>query len=63
MKRIDMKNTRVRKAMMDAKIDQRTLSQILGWNETKLSMVLGVCELAKFEQDDIIKAIKEWANP
>lgn len=48
--------------MMDAKIDQRTLSQILGWNETKLSMVLGVCELAKFEQDEIIKAIKEWAD-
>ena len=58
----DLKNTRVRKAMVDAGIDQRKLSQILGWNEMKVSMVLGSCELAKFEQDALIRSIKEWAD-
>lgn len=56
---IERKNTRVRKEMAAHGIDQRKLSGILGWNEMKTSIVLNVCELAKFEQDDIIKAIRE----
>lgn len=53
------KNIRVRKVMAEHGIDQRKLSGILGWNEMKCSIVLNACELAKFEQDEIIKAIRE----
>lgn len=53
------KNIRVRKVMAEQGIDQRKLSGILGWNEMKTSIVLNACELARFEQDEIIKAIRE----
>ena len=53
------KNIRVRRVMAEQGIDQRKLSGILGWNEMKTSIVLNACELARFEQDEIIKAIKE----
>lgn len=61
MVRPEQKNVRVRKVMAEYGIDQRKLSSILGWTESKASLVLGVCELAKSEQDIIIKAIREWA--
>lgn len=53
------KNIRVRKVMAEQGVDQRRLSGILGWNEMKTSIVLNACELARFEQDEIIKAIRE----
>lgn len=45
--------------MAEQGVDQRRLSGILGWNEMKTSIVLNACELARFEQDEIIKAIRE----
>ena len=53
------KNIRVRKVMAENGIDQRKLSSVLGWNEMKTSIVLNACELARFEQDEIIRAIRE----
>ena len=53
------KNLRIRKEMGAKGIDQRKLSGILGWNEMKTSIVLNACELAKYEQDKIIEAIRE----
>ena len=57
---IERKNKRIRKAMTDAGIVQATLAQILGESETAVSFILKY-ELAKQEQDDIIKAIKDYA--
>lgn len=57
---IERKNKRIRKAMTDAGIVQSTLSQILGESETAVSFILKY-ELAKQEQDEIIKAIREYA--
>lgn len=53
------KNTRVRKAMAEAGIDQRKFSAILKISENELSIVLKR-ELAKAEQDELIRAIREW---
>lgn len=53
------KNTRVRKAMAEAGIDQRKFSGILKISENELSIVLKR-ELAKAEQDELIRAIREW---
>ena len=53
------KNTRVRKAMAEAGIDQRKLSGILNISENEMSIVLKR-ELAKTEQDELIRAIREW---
>lgn len=55
------KNTRVRKAMAEAGIDQRKLSAILKISENEVSIVLKR-ELAKAEQDELIRAIREWAK-
>ena len=52
-----MTNTRVRKAMMDANINQSGLAEILGWSESKVSNVLDV-ELSAKVQTDIIAKIK-----
>ena len=52
-----MTNTRVRKAMMDANINQSGLAEILGWSESKVSNVLDV-ELSAKVQADIIAKIK-----
>ena len=53
------KNTRVRKAMAEAGIDQRKLSGILNISENEMSIVLKR-ELARSEQDELIRAIREW---
>lgn len=52
-----MTNTRVRRAMMDANINQSGLAEILGWSESKVSNVLDV-ELSAKAQADIIAKIK-----
>ena len=52
-----MTNMRVRKAMMDAGINQSRLAEILGWSESKVSNVLDV-ELSAKAQADIIAKIK-----
>ena len=52
-----MTNTRVRRAMMDAGVNQSRLAEILGWSESKVSNVLDV-ELSAKVQTDIIAKIK-----
>lgn len=52
-----MTNTRVRRAMMDAGVNQSRLAEILGWSESKVSNVLDV-ELSAKAQADIIAKIK-----
>ena len=52
-----MTNTRVRKAMMDAGVNQSRLAEILGWSESKVSNVLDV-ELSAKAQAEIIAKIK-----
>lgn len=53
-----MTNTRVRRAMMDAGVNQAKLAEILGWSESKVSNVLDV-ELSVKAQADIIAKIKD----
>lgn len=52
-----MTNVRVRRAMMDAGVNQGKLAEILGWSESKVSNVLDV-ELSAKAQADIIAKIK-----
>lgn len=52
------KNIRVRKAMAEKGFDQRKLSRILHITETEMSVILKY-ELARSEQDEIIRAIRE----
>lgn len=52
------KNLRVRKVMAEHGIDQRKLARILGITEQEMSIALKR-ELAKAEQDEFIRAIKE----
>lgn len=52
-----MANTRVRRAMLDADINQSRLAEILGWSESKVSNVLDV-ELSAKTQTDIIAKIR-----
>lgn len=52
-----MTNTKVRKAMINANINQSGLAEILGWSESKVSNVLDV-ELSAKVQADIIAKIK-----
>ena len=59
MMQVVRKNTRVRKAMAEAGIDQRKLSAILKISENEMSIVLKR-ELARAEQDELIRAIREW---
>lgn len=54
-----MKNKRIRKAMLDAGITQRDLSQILNKSETELSIAMKY-ELAVREQNDIVARIREY---
>lgn len=55
---IERKNVRVRKEMAANGIDQRKLARILHITETEMSVVLKR-ELARSEQDEIIRAIRE----
>lgn len=52
-----MANTRVRRAMIEADINQSGLAEILGWSESKVSNVLDV-ELSAKTQTDIIAKIR-----
>ena len=54
-----MKNTRVRFAMLEAKITQKELAKACGTTQPQFSAVLGMFELAKKEQDKLIATIKE----
>lgn len=53
-----MTNMRVRKAMMDAGINQSRLAEILGWTESKVSNVLDV-EMSARAQAEIVAKIRE----
>lgn len=53
-----MTNMRVRKAMMDAGINQSRLAEILGWTESKVSNVLDV-EMSVRTQAEIVAKIRE----
>ena len=53
-----MTNMRVRKAMMDAGINQSRLAEILGWSESKVSNVLDV-EMSARTQAEIVAKIRE----
>lgn len=52
-----MTNARVRRAMIEANINQSGLAEILGWSESKVSNVLDV-ELSAKAQADIIAKIR-----
>lgn len=52
-----MANARVRRAMIEANINQSGLAEILGWSESKVSNVLDV-ELSAKAQTDIIAKIR-----
>ena len=52
-----MANARVRRAMIEADINQSGLAEILGWSESKVSNVLDV-ELSATAQTDIIAKIR-----
>lgn len=58
--RLEIKNMRVRKIMAANGIDQRRLANIMHISDTEASVMLKR-ELAKAEQDEIIKTIKEWS--
>ena len=51
------KNLRIRKALMDADMTQRELGELMGMRDPDISRILKY-ELAKSEQDAIIKIIK-----
>lgn len=53
-----MTNMRVRKAMVDAGINQSRLAEILGWTESKVSNVLDV-EMSARTQAEIVAKIRE----
>lgn len=52
-----MKNLRIRKAMLEASMTQSDLAELLGKSRSYVSMLLNY-ELAKVEQDDIIRLIR-----
>ena len=52
-----MTNTRIRRVMMEAGVNQSRLAEILGWSESKVSNVLDV-ELSAKAQAEIIAKIK-----
>lgn len=53
-----MTNMRVRKAMVEAGINQSRLAEILGWSESKVSNILDV-EMSIKVQADIVAKIRE----
>lgn len=56
-----MTNMRIRKAMVEAGINQGKLAEILGWTEAKVSNVLDI-ELSAKAQSDIVAKIREHAT-
>lgn len=55
------KNLRIRAALAGASMTQGDLARLLGYSEPDLSIIMSV-ELAKAEQDEIIKKIREIAT-
>ena len=56
------KNLRIRRAMLEADMSQRELGKLMGLKDPYISKILKY-ELAKSEQDAIIKIIKEADAP
>lgn len=56
---LERKNLRVRREMAAAGIDQRKLSNLMHITEMECSVMLKR-ELAKTEQDELIRIIKEY---
>ena len=54
------KNLRIRAALDGASMTQGDLARLLGYSEPDLSIIMSV-ELAKAEQDEIIRRIKAEA--
>lgn len=54
------KNLRIRAALAGASMTQGDLARLLGYSEPDLSIIMSV-ELAKAEQDEIIRRIKAEA--
>lgn len=52
-----MKNIRLRKAMLEADMTQYDLAKLMGKSRSYVSMLLNF-ELAKTEQDELIRLIK-----
>lgn len=55
---VKRKNKRIRKVLLDQGLTQNELAEILGVNIAELSVMLKY-ELAKPEQDEIIRRIKD----
>lgn len=53
-----MKNTRVRFAMLETKTTQKELAEMYGVGQPTISEILNKFELAKKEQDGIVKALR-----
>ena len=56
-----VKNLRIRKKMYELNISQATLGTLFGMTQQEVSIMLKR-ELAKKEQDEIIKAMEEYRN-
>lgn len=54
-----MKNRKIRYAMLEAKMTQAELGKLLGVKQPIMSIVLNKFDLAKKEQDAIVKIIHE----
>lgn len=54
-----MRNKRIRKAMMDAGINQTQVAKIIQVSNAELSVMMNH-ELAVREQNEIVKRIREW---
>lgn len=54
-----MKNARVKFAMLESGITQKELAKMFNTTQPHMSEILGRFELAKKEQDEIIRRIKE----
>lgn len=54
-----MKNTRVRFAMLETKTTQKELAEMYGVGQPTISEILNKFELAKKEQDSIVKKLRE----
>lgn len=58
---IERKNVRVRKEMISNGVNQTILSKLMHISEMECSVMLKR-ELAKSEQDEIIRTIREWSS-
>ena len=54
-----MKNKAIRKAMIDADLNQKELANILGLTQAHVCVLLNKYELSEEAQNEIIETIKE----